>query len=159
VVLVLNDASDGIALIPAALAGRALKSRDKVGESQILTASCGANPAGRQVRGGNLLGLATEGLIASQTSPCRAVLGDSLHHCAPLSASQDSSPALLRLGLRPAEDGLLVDIVKRRGPARVDPLSITLQPTPVLLSTRRRAARTPVTEVEWRLRTVEAAGA
>jgi hypothetical protein len=81
---VLNDASDGIALIPAALAGRALKSRDKVGESQILTASCGANPAGRQLRGGNLLGLATEGLIASQTSPYRAVLGDSLHHCAPL---------------------------------------------------------------------------
>ena len=76
-----------------------------------------------------------------------------------LARAQDSSPALLRLALRPAEDGLLVDIIKRRGPARVDPLSITLQPTPVLLSTRRRVARMPVAEVEWRRRTVEAAGA
>jgi protein ImuA len=77
----------------------------------------------------------------------------------PLAAAQNSSPALLRLALRPAEDGLMVDIVKRRGPARVDPLSITLQPSPVLLSTRRRVARVPVEEVERRLRTVEVAGA
>jgi protein ImuA len=77
----------------------------------------------------------------------------------PLAAAQDSSPALLRLALRPAADGLLVDIIKRRGPARVDPLSITLQPTPVLLSTRRRVARMPAIEADWKLRATEAAGA
>ncbi len=76
----------------------------------------------------------------------------------PLVAAQESSPALLRLGLRPAEDGLTVDIVKRRGPAWVDPLSIKLQPNPVLLSSRRRVARMPVTEIDHELRTVEAAG-
>jgi protein ImuA len=77
----------------------------------------------------------------------------------PLAAAQDSSPALLRLALRPAEDGLMVDIVKRRGPARADPLSVQLQPTPVLLSSRRRVARIPATEADWKLRAIEAAGA
>jgi protein ImuA len=76
----------------------------------------------------------------------------------PLAAAQESSPALLRLGLRPAEDGLTVDIVKRRGPARVDPLSIKLQPSLVLLSSRRRVARMPVTKVDHERRTVEAVG-
>jgi protein ImuA len=42
----------------------------------------------------------------------------------PLVAAQDSSPALLRLALRPSSDGLTVDIVKRRGPSRAEPLSI-----------------------------------
>jgi protein ImuA len=52
----------------------------------------------------------------------------------PLAAAQDPSPALLRLALRPSAEGLTVDIVKRRGPSRAEPLSIALQPTPVLLS-------------------------
>ncbi|QCP48288.1 translesion DNA synthesis-associated protein ImuA [Trinickia violacea] len=59
----------------------------------------------------------------------------------PLSAAQDSSPALLRLALRPSADGLTVDIVKRRGPSRAEPLSIPLQPTPVLLSRHARLSR------------------
>jgi protein ImuA len=75
----------------------------------------------------------------------------------PMAAAQDSSPALLRLGLRPAEDGLMVDIIKRRGPAWMDPLSIELQPTPVLLSSRRRVVRVPVSNVDRLRRTVEVA--
>jgi protein ImuA len=65
----------------------------------------------------------------------------------PLAAAQDSSPALLRLALRPSADGLTVDIVKRRGPARAEPLSIPLQPTPVLLSQHARLSRRSLTEV------------
>jgi hypothetical protein len=58
-----------------------------------------------------------------------------------LAAAQDSSPALLRPALRPASDGLIVPIVKRRGPTLAEPLSIALQPTPVLLSNRRGNAK------------------
>jgi protein ImuA len=65
----------------------------------------------------------------------------------PLAAAQDSSPALLRLALRPSADGLAVDIVKRRGPARAEPLSIPLQPTPVLLSQHARLSRRSLAEV------------
>jgi protein ImuA len=65
----------------------------------------------------------------------------------PLAAAQDSSPALLRLALRPSADGLTVDIVKRRGPARAEPLSIPLQPTPVLLSQHARLSRRSLAEV------------
>ncbi|MFM0390978.1 translesion DNA synthesis-associated protein ImuA [Paraburkholderia phytofirmans] len=68
----------------------------------------------------------------------------------PLAAAQDSSPALLRLALRPSADGLTVDIVKRRGPARAEPLSIPLQPTPVLLSRHARLSRRPLAEVATR---------
>lgn len=59
----------------------------------------------------------------------------------PLASAQDASPALLRLALRPSTDGLTVDIVKRRGPSRAEPLSIPLQPTPVLLSRHARLSR------------------
>jgi len=59
----------------------------------------------------------------------------------PLTAAQDSSPAPLRLALRPAAEGLMVDIVKRRGPTRAQPLSISLQPTPVLYSRHARLSR------------------
>jgi protein ImuA len=59
----------------------------------------------------------------------------------PLAAAQQASPALLRLALRPAADGLMVDIVKRRGPVRADPLSIPLQPTPILFSRHARVSR------------------
>jgi protein ImuA len=65
----------------------------------------------------------------------------------PLAAAQDSSPALLRLALRPSADGLTVDIVKRRGPSRAEPLSIPLQPTPVLLSQHARLSRRSLAEV------------
>jgi protein ImuA len=65
----------------------------------------------------------------------------------PLAAAQDSSPALLRLALRPSADGLTVDIVKRRGPARAEPLSIPIQPTPILLSQHARLSRRSLAEV------------
>jgi protein ImuA len=68
----------------------------------------------------------------------------------PLASAQDSSPALLRLALRPSADGLMVDIVKRRGPTRAEPLSIPLQPTPVLFSRHARLSRRPLAEVAAR---------
>jgi len=68
----------------------------------------------------------------------------------PLAAAQDASPALLRLALRPSSDGLTVDIVKRRGPSRAEPLSIPLQPTPVLLSRHARLSRRSSAEVAAR---------
>jgi hypothetical protein len=58
----------------------------------------------------------------------------------PLAVAQDASPAILRPALRPTFDGMTVEIVKRRGPVGVGPLTIQLQQTPVLLSPRRRAA-------------------
>ncbi|MBN3763137.1 translesion DNA synthesis-associated protein ImuA [Burkholderia sp. Ac-20365] len=68
----------------------------------------------------------------------------------PLASAQDSSPAVLRLALRPSADGLMVDIVKRRGPTRAEPLSISLQPTPVLFSRHARLSRRPLAEVAAR---------
>ncbi|BCF95976.1 hypothetical protein PPGU19_005450 [Paraburkholderia sp. PGU19] len=59
----------------------------------------------------------------------------------PLAAVQDASPAVLRLALRPSADGLVVDVIKRRGPAASEPIAVSLQPTPVLMSTRRRTLR------------------
>ena len=47
----------------------------------------------------------------------------------PLAAAQDSSPAPLRLSLRPAAGGLDVGFVKRRGPQRDAPLFLPLTPT------------------------------
>ena len=47
----------------------------------------------------------------------------------PLAAAQDSSPAPLRLSLRPAAGGLDVGFVKRRGPQREAPLFLPLTPT------------------------------
>ena len=68
----------------------------------------------------------------------------------PLAAAQDSSPALLRLTLRPSADGLSVDIVKRRGPSSATPLSISLQPSPVLFSRHARRPRRSLADVASR---------
>jgi hypothetical protein len=65
----------------------------------------------------------------------------------PLTTAQDASPALLRLALKPSADGLSVEIVKRRGPSRAEPLSIPLQPTPILLSRHARVSRRPPAKV------------
>ncbi|MBC7456415.1 MAG: cell division protein, partial [Massilia sp.] len=46
----------------------------------------------------------------------------------PLAAAQDSSPAPLRLGLRPAAGGIDIEFVKRRGPQRDAPLFLPLTP-------------------------------
>jgi hypothetical protein len=59
----------------------------------------------------------------------------------PLAAVQDASPALLRLAVRPEGEGITIDIVKRRGPARAEPVSIPLQPSPILLSRHARISR------------------
>ncbi|MGV3742739.1 MAG: translesion DNA synthesis-associated protein ImuA [Burkholderiaceae bacterium] len=45
----------------------------------------------------------------------------------PLACAQDTSPSPLRLGLRPAMNGLRIDIVKQRGARREDPLFLPLQ--------------------------------
>ncbi|SIT50058.1 conserved hypothetical protein [Paraburkholderia piptadeniae] len=65
----------------------------------------------------------------------------------PFATAQDASPAILRLTLRPTSEGLIVDIVKRRGPTLGEPISVALQPTPVLLSNRPRVTRRPLEEV------------
>lgn len=59
----------------------------------------------------------------------------------PLASAQDASPATLRLGVRPAEGGIAVDMIKRRGPNRTEPLTVTLQPSPILLSPHGRVRR------------------
>ncbi|KIG11271.1 hypothetical protein BurMR1_1931 [Burkholderia sp. MR1] len=59
----------------------------------------------------------------------------------PLACAQDASPATLRLGVRPAEGGIAVDMIKRRGPNRTEPLTVTLQPSPILLSPYGRIRR------------------
>jgi protein ImuA len=59
----------------------------------------------------------------------------------PLASAADASPAALRLGLRPAEGGLVVDILKRKGPSRNETLSVALQPSPILLSPYGRVRR------------------
>jgi protein ImuA len=47
----------------------------------------------------------------------------------PLAAAQDSSPAPLRLALRPAAGGMNIEFVKRRGPQRDTPLFLPLTPS------------------------------
>ena len=60
----------------------------------------------------------------------------------PLAAAADPSPAELRVALRPVEDGVQVDILKRKGPAMAAPLSITLSQSPVLWSPHRQRRTT-----------------
>lgn len=48
----------------------------------------------------------------------------------PLASAQDPSAAPLRLGLRPAPRGLQIDLIKRRGPPRDEPLYLPLDDMP-----------------------------
>lgn len=59
----------------------------------------------------------------------------------PLAAAADPSPAELRLGLRPAENGVSVEILKRKGPAMIAPIMVELSPSPILTSPHRRVSR------------------
>jgi len=59
----------------------------------------------------------------------------------PLASAQDASPATLRLGVRAADEGIVIDVLKRRGPTRTETLSIALQPSPILLSPYGRIRR------------------
>ncbi|MFC0698235.1 translesion DNA synthesis-associated protein ImuA [Paraburkholderia humisilvae] len=56
----------------------------------------------------------------------------------PLSAAMDPSPAELRLALHPAEHGVTVDIIKRRGPALGHSLTIELRPAATTQTGRKR---------------------
>lgn len=53
----------------------------------------------------------------------------------PLHAAHQASPAPLRLILQPAQDGLLLRFLKRRGPPRDLPLHLALQAAPALPGT------------------------
>jgi protein ImuA len=74
-----------------------------------------------------------------------------------MTTTQDASPATLRLALTPASDGLMVDIVKRRGPTLAEPLSISLQPHRVFFRGREglpvvHFPRTPMSNIQGRTR-------
>jgi protein ImuA len=58
----------------------------------------------------------------------------------PLAQTQDASPATLRIAVRPSENGVSLDIVKRKGPIGAGPFEVVL-PTPVLLSPFGRSAK------------------
>jgi protein ImuA len=59
----------------------------------------------------------------------------------PLAASHDSSPAPLRLALRPQAGGIEIDFVKRRGPQRDAPLFLPLgMPLPLTTYLQQRHA-------------------
>ena len=60
----------------------------------------------------------------------------------PLSAERQPSPAVLRVALYPVPGGVSLDIVKRRGPARSEPLVLDL-PSPIVESRYARLARHP----------------
>jgi hypothetical protein len=59
----------------------------------------------------------------------------------PLASAQDASPATLRLSVRAADEGIVIDVLKRRGPTRTESLSVALQPSPILLSPYGRIRR------------------
>jgi hypothetical protein len=59
-------------------------------------------------------------------------------------AATQASPATIRIGLRPIEEGLAISILKRRGPAAAEPLKVTLHPASILSPHRRTARRAPV---------------
>jgi protein ImuA len=50
----------------------------------------------------------------------------------PLATTRDASPAPLRLAIRAAKGGVDVQFLKRRGPARDEPLFVALTPSPIL---------------------------
>lgn len=50
----------------------------------------------------------------------------------PLATAQDASPAPLRLALRPTAAGIQIDMVKRRGPRRDEPLFVPLENMPAV---------------------------
>ena len=59
-----------------------------------------------------------------------------------LAAARQPSPAVLRVALYPVPGGVSLDIIKRRGPARSEPLVLDL-PSPIVESRYARLARHP----------------
>jgi len=74
-------------------------------------------------------------LLAAQSSETLFVI------MRPLARAQDSSPAPLRLAVRPAADAVAVEVVKRKGPASAEPIIVKLLQSPNLMSQHRRAPR------------------
>ena len=58
----------------------------------------------------------------------------------PRAAATTSSTAPLRLGISAARGGVLIDFIKRRGPARDTPLFVPLDPSPILNTNASRHA-------------------
>jgi len=56
----------------------------------------------------------------------------------PIASAQDASPATLRLTVRPATNGVSIEVIKRKGPIRSGTLTIAVQPSPILLSPHPR---------------------
>jgi protein ImuA len=79
--------------------------------------------------------------MAAQSSPTLFLL------MRPLAAAQDSSPATLRLALRPNEDGVLVDIIHRRGHAHTVTFSVATPHSRSLLSERLCVGPAPIAAV------------
>ncbi|MCY0853270.1 translesion DNA synthesis-associated protein ImuA [Cupriavidus sp. D39] len=51
----------------------------------------------------------------------------------PMACARDASPASLRIGVTPAEGGVDLTFIKRRGPQQDEPLRVQLEPSPILL--------------------------
>jgi protein ImuA len=69
----------------------------------------------------------------------------------PTRAGKDASPAELRIAVRPVEEGVCVDIVKRKGPQFEGELIITVRPRTSLTSLRGRTLRT-ASQIEFESR-------
>jgi cell division inhibitor SulA/protein ImuA len=59
-------------------------------------------------------------------------------------AAADVSPAELRVAVRPVEDGVSVDIVKRKGPKFEGDVMVRFRPGATLMSPQTRRRRTVV---------------
>ncbi|MDQ7982512.1 translesion DNA synthesis-associated protein ImuA [Paraburkholderia sp. SARCC-3016] len=59
-------------------------------------------------------------------------------------AAAQASPTTIRIGLQPVEEGLAINILKRRGPAAAAPLSVAVPQTSMLSHYRRAARRAPL---------------
>jgi protein ImuA len=99
-------------------------------EQILRTGSCGALVLWQQhIRSESLRGL----LLAAQSSETLFVV------VRPLACAQDASPAPLRLTVRPAADGVAIELIKRQGPVSAKPIIVPLCPLPNLMSEHRRA--------------------
>jgi len=68
----------------------------------------------------------------------------------PLANAQDSSPAPLRLALRAAENGVSVEVIKRKGPVGGASFIVPVGPSPSLISPfARKQRRLPTRETEF----------
>jgi len=113
---------------------RAQKSADALwsAEQVLKTGSCGALVFWQQhIRTESLRRLQ----LAAQSSETLFVV------VRPLASAPDSSPASLRIAVRPAEGGVAIDIIKRKGPTSSQRLLVAIEPSPILLSPHTRTRR------------------